>query len=238
MRRILATLLAAPLLTALSGLPAHAEEGTGELSGVWFFDRNQDGQQQAEEPGATDTFPLEVRTADGAHVASTYTNQNGHYRLPDLAPGGYQIHFTGDGYVPTTPADVSVTVQPDTTATVNFGMRGGQISGRTWMDDSDGQQNGDFGPMPGREIRLEEGAEPVAVTDEQGRYVIHDLRVDEEYSVHFEPSGGYSFTQQHMGDPATDSDADFYGVAQVTIQTGPDGSVDANNIDAGYVMSA
>ncbi|QWF81174.1 SdrD B-like domain-containing protein [Amycolatopsis sp. CA-230715] len=122
MRRILATVLTAPLLVAAIGSTAHAEGGqAGAVSGAGFFDRNADGARQPGEAGAGG-FTVELLSASGGWRKSVRTDQDGHYRFADLAPGKYSVQFDGGGHASTTPWAVGVAVW-DTETVVNFGVR-------------------------------------------------------------------------------------------------------------------
>ncbi|MEV0050857.1 SdrD B-like domain-containing protein [Saccharopolyspora shandongensis] len=102
-RRVLAALVAAPLLVTAIGLPAYAEERTSSVSGVGFFDLNGDGQQQPDEPGAAGFRVSLGLTSDGSTL-SVVTDENGYYRFADLTQKGkYSVQFDGAGHVHTTP---------------------------------------------------------------------------------------------------------------------------------------
>lgn len=122
MRRVFAALLAAPLLVTVIGLPAYAGEVSGEVSGVGYFDPNEDGQQQANEPGAGG-FTVELISASGGWRTSVRTDENGNYRFTDLAEGKYSVQFVSDGHDHTTPWAVGARVNPDSETTVNFGIK-------------------------------------------------------------------------------------------------------------------
>lgn len=230
-------LIAALLLPLAAVVPAQASAGpTASVTGVWFMDRDRDGTQQQAEPGA-DMFSVKLVDAEGQHLTSAYTDENGNYRFDDIAPGNYRLVFGSDGYVSTTPEEVPVSVAAGDTGRADFGMQGGEISGVAWEDvNGDGQRQPDEPVMVGLPVRMPYSPEPVAYTAEDGSYHIYDLWVT-DYNVSFELRAGMTFSPPMVGDNATDSNViDFDdGKAQASLWVGRPGIVNAVHIDAGYV---
>jgi hypothetical protein len=66
---------------------------------VWN-DTNQDGKQDAGEPGMAGVMVELIDCATGAVVGTTTTDANGNYQFSDLTPGSYRIHVVAPaGYV-------------------------------------------------------------------------------------------------------------------------------------------
>jgi len=130
--------------------------GTGSIGDRVWYDQDNDGAQDAAEPGfAGVTVLLDIDfNQDGTvdHTLTTTTNLTGNYLFPNLPVGSYTVR------IPTVPAGTAQTFDSDGTGTANrsslvlgsgqnnllqdFGYRGtGSIGDRVWFDqDQDASQ--------------------------------------------------------------------------------------------------
>lgn len=231
--------VAAALLATTAVAPAATADELGSLSGIRFWDRNEDGVHQPEEPGFTGGT-ITLQTLDGKPVAETQLDGEGRYTFSEVTPGEYEVLFplNKQSYLDSTPQRARVTIEAGKPATVDYGVRGGEISGMAWEDrNGDGQRQEDEPPMVGIKVRLADPY-PSTVTDKDGRYRFQDLPVGmDNYGLSFEMRAGSSFSPPLVGDEKTDSDvidADE-GIAQARITTFRGIIYDAENADAGYV---
>ncbi|MCX2732642.1 hypothetical protein OOZ19_20595 [Saccharopolyspora sp. NFXS83] len=104
MRSVLAAAIAAPLLLAVTGVPAYAEEPASTMSGYVFFDANGDGVRQADETGAAGFEVSFAPVSFPDDAARVVTDDNGYYRFADItAKGKYSLQLYGEGHTHTTP---------------------------------------------------------------------------------------------------------------------------------------
>jgi fimbrial isopeptide formation D2 family protein/uncharacterized repeat protein (TIGR01451 family) len=130
--------------------------GTGSVGDRVWYDQNNNGVQDAAEPGFSGvTVLLDIDfNQDGTvdHTLTTTTNPTGNYLFPNLPVGSYTVR------IPTVPAGTAPTFDADGTGTANrsslvlgsgqnnllqdFGYRGtGSIGDRVWFDqDQDASQ--------------------------------------------------------------------------------------------------
>lgn len=235
----------AALLLAVIPVPAAGAENTentGSIAGVRFWDRNNDGVHQTEEPGAP-AHLVYLEKPSGERVAEAQISDNGNYIMTDIAPGDYIVVFplNREYYLDSTPRRAQVTVTADQRALVDYGVRGGELSGMAWKDlNGDGQRQQGEPPLAG--VRVELGLPaPIGYTNKDGTYHFHDLPVMQDvYGPTFEVRPGMSFSPPLVGKEATDSDvidADE-GKADAKITTFRGIIYDALNTDAGYVPNA
>lgn len=143
------------------------ETTTYQISGVVFYDLNENGIQDAGEPGIEG---VDVTLSTGVVVVS---DSNGGYLFVELPAGSYTVtvgeHNNRDH---TTPASVDVTLT-DADAVVNFGFAGYEISGVVFFDiNGDGVQGADETGIEGVEVFGNGGS---VFTDGNGGYLFDQL---------------------------------------------------------------
>lgn len=210
-------LVAGILVTPLVSMPALASASTaatGTVTGKHFFDRNTDGTWEEGEPGGNSAVAL--YHLDGSWVATVGTDADGTYTIPDVAPGQYEVGINPIGYQLTTPSEATVDVPAGGVATADFGKLGGDISGVVWHDlNGDGQRQADEPLLPGIQFWFGRSGHQVDAT---GHYAWLN-EMTGTYPLRFVPPAGMGFSPQHVGNPATDSDADpATGTATAVIQ--------------------
>lgn len=198
----------------ISGIRLIAGNGTefnfGEnlrahISGTVYLDRNDDGSQQAGEPGiANVVITLEVQDEHGNWVpvvttTPIVTDGNGNYRYEDAVIGSnYRITETqptglGDGKENTSNV-ITITQLPAAGSTGNnFGEKAAVLSGVVYLDSNNNgtQEPGEPGlegvtlSLPANVLNALGVANLTAVTDADGRYQFTDLL-----------AGSYTVTQQ------------------------------------------
>ena len=211
-----------------------AEQSIGDT--VWF-DVNQDGVQDVDEPGVAGvTVNLLV---NGMVVATTATDGEGNYLFPDLDAGvGYQLEFIPPaGYqLTTTDSPDALNDGFDSDADDGTGLTGiytladneqnvtvdagifipdvipASLGDTVWYDaNNDGVQDPAEAGIPGVVVNLYDGAGVLVastLTDTTGNYLFEGLHPG-DYQVEVVPPVGYDFSPQDAsGDEATDSDVD------------------------------
>jgi hypothetical protein len=118
--------------TASGGAAVTVDCGLYQLasvSGVVWFDGDEDGQREAGEAGLSGAT-VTLKTAAGATVSTATTPAGGAYSFTNLLPGSYKIAVSGvTGYVPTlqnTGADATDSDIDDTGETAAFTLVSGQ----------------------------------------------------------------------------------------------------------------
>jgi hypothetical protein len=64
---------------------------------------------------------VSAKSAATGQTAGTHTDDSGHYNLPNLAPGDYELNVSAEGYSTNT---MNVTIAADATATADMTLRG------------------------------------------------------------------------------------------------------------------
>ncbi len=199
---------------------------------VWF-DTDQDGIQDAGEPGVSG-ITVALTLADLTPVATTATDANGAYAFDNLAPGDYRLTFTIPVGFTVSPLDAGTDdsadsdVDPATNMTIATSLDPGEndlswdlgifasslssIGDRVWFDtDQDGIQDPGEPGVPGITVTLEDGAGTTVattVTDGAGGYSFTDLTPG-VYQLTFTVPAAYSISPRDAGiDDSVDSDAD------------------------------
>ncbi len=200
---------------------------------VWY-DNNNDGIQDAGEPGVANVT-VNLFDENDQLVGTTQTDTNGEYLFPNLTPGVYYIQFDINtlptGYQPTakdsgsndaadsdgdpfTGKTIRTTLDPgESDRTWDFGIyEPAGLGDYVWFDtDADGIQDDDEAPLEGVTVRLLTPTFDVlgsTITDSNGYYEFRNLKPG-DYVVEFVPPAGHGFTMHHEGlDAGKDSDAD------------------------------
>ncbi len=186
--------------------------GQGSIGDRVWFDADQDGIQDAGEPGFPNiTVQLEVDlNGDGAvdYTTTATTDDYGNYLFSDLPPGAYTVSVltTPAGGTQTFDADGGLDESSAVTLGVNednldqdFGYKGsGSIGDRVWLDlDGDGTQDAHEPGMGGVTVtlNLDFTGDGVAdyttttLTDPKGNYLFNELPVGDYTVVVAQPSG-------------------------------------------------
>lgn len=205
---------------------------TGVISGLLWFDRNQNQVQDEGEPGRAEPGVV-LLYHDEAFVGAYDTDENGQYVVAGLAAGAYHVTYRdAEKYVATTPPVVDVTVGTGQ-ATADFGMKGASVSGKQWLDnDFDGLRDAgepDLDPFPAVNPTYVTG--PVfrwSEQDDRGAFRVDDLPAGDGYAVHIiGPGGGLALTKE-----GGDSDVDWITGESAPFTLAP--GEDVSGIDAGY----
>ncbi|MCP2163263.1 SdrD B-like domain-containing protein [Goodfellowiella coeruleoviolacea] len=228
------------------GTAAARADELGGISGRVWLDR--DGNGVFDDTDAL--FPviedIRISRADGTWSGSVELS-HGVFAVADLAPGRYVVDGAVPAYASTTPSQVSVLVPPGGVAEVEFGIRGGTISGVVWLDENEDGVRQDAEPLgvPGRTMRMSayDTVTTFHVTDVdgQGRFLFQDLPATEYILDTFlavQPEFGP--TRPFVGAPERDSDLDWNlgDGRRVAIEVREDGyATTATNIDAGFVRN-
>jgi protocatechuate 3,4-dioxygenase beta subunit len=219
---------------------------------VWN-DLDQDGIQDANEPGIAGATVNLVNPTNGALISTTTTNANGQYGFNNLNPGDYRVEFvTPNGFTNSSPANVggddsldsdgsSVTTNltpGENDLTIDSGffkvVPKASLGDRVWEDkNANGiQDNGENG-IAGVTVKLlnTQGQEiGSTVTDTNGIYGFNNLNPG-DYQVQFVSPSNYFFSPQDKGGNDTlDSDANPSNGTTAIVNLSPgenDTSVDA-----------
>jgi hypothetical protein len=186
---------------------AWAGTGTGSITGLVWFDRNSDHQQDNGEPVFGGSTVTVTNVADGSSSTITTDLFNGTYTVSGLQPGVYKVSGAQAGYASTTAPAVCVTVSADGQATADFGIRGGTIVGKAWVDSNgDGLRQPGESPLAGvnftayePNLRHSNGA----ASDSSGNYAIQDLPAGSYQLSAGTPDSTYGLTRSG-GDSAFD----------------------------------
>lgn len=189
-----AVVLAGASLLLLSGAPALAEEPApaGTVSGRVWFDRDADGAAQPGEPGAEQA---EVRFFDVLRLrpaGSATTDRDGRYTSPNLRFGLYKVSHHRPEYAATTSPVRFALISADGLRTIDFGIRGGTVTGTVWHDtDRDGKRDADEPPLPEVQLSATHPVTRYAASGKDGRYRLEDL-----------PAGRYQLRASPVAGPA------------------------------------
>ena len=201
------------------------ELANAPISGTVYIDRNNDGKQDADEPGVPNvSITIEVEDSPGNWIAvpgqAIVTDANGHYTYPDAVTGkNYRITETqpvelGDGKengtVNTGTANVITINNLPTTGSTgnNFGEIAALLSGVVFLDsNNNGIQDAGEPGLPNVEVELPAGTRDAAgqvvakaLTDADGRYQFIDLL-----------AGTYTVTEQ-AAQPSYNGVVTFNGI--------------------------
>lgn len=158
---------AAFVLTAV-GTPALAQEEKISIGGLVWFDRDGD-RKVGDEPVVAGEKAVKItKVGTGELVGEYTTDDKGVYAAKDLPAGKYEVSVTTDGRYESTTSRSVVTEG----GTVNFGLRGHGIAGRSFHD-----RNGDGGRQADEEL-LSPGTlngKPIPVSREDGQFSLEDL---------------------------------------------------------------
>ncbi len=117
------------------GVADFTDQQTGSVSGVVFNDLNGNGVQ---DPGEAGVPGVQIQLIDVNTNQTTFriTATDGHYVIPSVPPGNYNVVETvPNGFSPTTATTVGVSVPPNGAGHANFGIRqNGTISGVKFND--------------------------------------------------------------------------------------------------------
>ena len=115
----------------------------GTVNGRVFKDANGDGVLDSGETGIGGVA-VELKDSGGMLVDTAVAVGDGTYVFTEVAAGSYTVEETDpEGFVSTTPNEVSISMAADGAATANFGDQpAGTISGRVFVDtDGNGVQD-------------------------------------------------------------------------------------------------
>jgi hypothetical protein len=203
----------------------------GSIGDYVWDDTNHNGIQDEGEDGL-DGVAVGLYTSAGVLVASTTTDQDGHYGFEDVPPGDYYLVFTApSGYQFTLQNAGPDNVDSDADGSGRTGVftlaagqdlsdwdaglyasggSGGSIGDYVWNDvDADGVQDpGEFG-LAGVTVNLLDGSGNLlasTTSDAFGHYSFSGLAAG-IYQVQFVAPPGYSFSPPHATTDDLDSDA-------------------------------
>lgn len=209
---------------------------------VWE-DMNFNGIQDNSEPGIADV-KVSLYRKNGSLYSSQITDNQGKYMFIDIPANSYYLSFQAlQDYQVTfsNPAFNALNSKADASGkTATFSItngknsdldaglyRSGSISGLVWEDmDGDGSNEaGNDGILQGIlvEISGEDGQGisfmAQTVTDANGVYHFDGLRPG-KYTIRIDNISGYLFTQNHVGNPDTDSDVISGIIDGITLYSG------------------
>ena len=227
----------------LSGTPAVGQTLSCS-QGAWANDPSvytyawlRDGSPIA---GQTESTYVVQSTDQGHTISCQVTAANGgEYTIVGLAPGAYEVRFSGEGYVPGSSTGVSVAAG-SATAGVDASLSvapavpaDGAISGRV-------RSNGGV-PLAGilvSAVQAGGGLEAGATTNADGEYTISGLPVG-SYVVEFSRNeGGGNYLAQYYGGKASRSEAQTVSVAAGGTTSGIDAEMQPGGQIAGTVSAA
>ena len=159
--------------------------GDASLSGVVWDDSDGDGIRDPGETGIGEVTVIIVwEGPDGPIALEVTTAPDGSWSLVNIPPGDYsaeiQVDTVPDGFAPTTPTTVDVTVPPGGSAFVEHGVAPVSAIGSTvWIDsDQDGELDPGEPGIPDVRVLLIDAAGTVIaqqVTDANGEYLFEGL---------------------------------------------------------------
>jgi len=231
---------------------------TASIGNFVWDDLNQDGIQDANEPGVSGVL-VALSDANGIQYLDT-TDANGFYGFTDLPPGDYSLFFynlpadyvispqdTGADDVdsdvdPQTGRAVATTLDPgenDPDWDLGIYVPNASLGDRVWYDDNEnGIQDGSEIGVPGVRVVLYDAngdSIDVRTTDAQGNYLFEDLEPGDYRVGFFDLPVNYVLSPQ---DAATfdsdDSDADPATGVTATVNLAP--GEDNRDVDAGIYL--
>jgi len=223
-----------PTVDAGMYIPGVRPAGIGDY--VWY-DVNQNGVQDAGEPGIAGVTVKLIEPVSGNTIATVTTDGSGYYAFTGLKPGDYKIAFElPSGYLfapqnqgtddsadsdadPATGLTERITLSsgendsaPDAGMYIP-GVKPASLGDYVWYDaNHNGIQDKDESGISGITVRLTDPASgnviAAAVTDWSGYYAFTGLKPG-DYAVEFVKPDGYQITLRNQGsDDSADSDAD------------------------------
>ena len=146
---------------------------TAAIGGKVYLDTNGDGRLDNGEPGLSD-WTVQLLNSSSAVIATATTGSDGDYSFTNVLPGTYTVQvISQSGYVPSSPASVTVADGDGQSETVEFGeFVPVAISGDVFDDPTDSGQfsSGDTG-LSGWIVELVQGADRHADNLRRGRSV-------------------------------------------------------------------
>ncbi|WP_253767045.1 SdrD B-like domain-containing protein [Goodfellowiella coeruleoviolacea] len=226
----------------LTGTAAAAADASGAISGQIWLDRDGNGVFDGGERPYGVVRPVPITKLDGTWSGSATLGLDGRFTAEGLRPGRYLVNGGIDGYASTTSRVALARVTAGGTAEVEFGIRGGSISGVAWLDENeDGIRQDAEPPLPQQIHVFAYRANPPyydgAQIDPQGHYRIEDLPAG-EYRMSTSVLSGFGPTRPFVGSADRDSDVgwDAATTRTVTVEVADNGTVTSpTHIDAGFV---
>ncbi len=214
----------------------HQAAGLAGIGNYVWNDINQDGIQNAGEPGIPGVT-VKLMDAAGTILANTTTDANGVYQFTGLTPGSYKVQFSNypAGYQPTlanaggnSQESLDSDADPVSGITNIVTLLAGEynqdldagiftlkasLGNYVWEDvDADGVQDANEKGLSGIVVTLYDGLNNIvayAVTNSVGGYNFVNLEPG-DYKVHFSniPLAGVFSPKDAAGDDTIDSDVD------------------------------
>ncbi|MCE4957797.1 SdrD B-like domain-containing protein, partial [Macrococcoides caseolyticum] len=181
--------------------------------------------------GPYEGMTVNLYTSTGTFIASTTTDNNGHYQFDNLTNGTYQVEFVVpeglqivqpnqgndliDSDLPTDGSRVTAVINNANNMSIDAGLTfyepvpvTYELGDYVWNDyNADGIQNSGEGVVSGVTVTLTkpDGTTVTTTTDATGHYVFTGLE-NGDYTVTFSDlPAGYTPTATNVGDPALDS---------------------------------
>ncbi len=210
-----------------------ASSGVASIGDRVWLDNDQDGIQDAGEPGVSGVT-VHLKDNAGNIVATTQTNGNGNYLFSNLTPGNYSIGFVIPQNHSASPADQGgnnavdsdglPTTDPDFYMTAVTNLESGEndltwdqgifnvlssLGDRVWNDlDQNGVQDPGEPGVAGVTVQLKDSDGDVILettTNSDGNYSFEGLEPG-DYSVNFVLPNGFQASPQDQGNDISDSD--------------------------------
>lgn len=201
---------------------------TGAIGNYVWKDLDEDGIQDANEPGIAGVTVTLTEPAAPGYRQTTVTDADGKYEFTGLCSGTYVVTITppdddtftvvGAGSDPAVDSnangsEVTLTADDSSDLTIDFGLKGpGRIGDFVWHDlNADGIQDSGEPGIAGVTVHLKAGlgnsSGPdllTAVTNGAGLYEFINLNPG-DYTVLVDPPAGYTPSPTNVGGPASDS---------------------------------
>ncbi|QQS29845.1 MAG: DUF11 domain-containing protein [Sphingobacteriales bacterium] len=233
----------------------------GSIGDFVWLDQNQNGQQNAGEPGISGVWVTLYNASTNSIVSITTTDINGYYLFSDLPAGNYYVVFgTPTGHTPSpansgndaTDSDagpggqtsVIVLAPGENNLTVDAGfyietppVLLGSLGDYVWLDQNqNGQQDSGEQGIAGVDVTLYNAATntfvSTTVTNANGFYLFSNLPAGNYYVVFGTPTG-HTPSPANSGNDATDSDAGTGGQTNVIVLAPGENNL---TIDAGFFI--
>ncbi|MCP2097595.1 MULTISPECIES: SdrD B-like domain-containing protein [Actinosynnema] len=194
---------------------AVADEATGSISGLVWNDRDADGAVGEGDGVLWDAY-VEVHRPNGDWVTWQRASYDGTYTISGLPEGDYLVTGGKYGFASTTRSVQRVVVTSEGVSGVDFGARGGQITGRIWHDvNEDGvRQDDEPGLVDALTYVASLHSQESWRQEADGTYVVYDL---EAGSHVFSTPSRSTLARSPKGagdDPERDSDFERTGVSE------------------------